>query len=64
MLTKEDIAKRIAKEVQDGYFVNLGIGIPTLVANYVREDISVEFQSENGVLGMGLFLLKAKKMPI
>ncbi|MFY8112252.1 MAG: CoA-transferase, partial [Flavobacterium sp.] len=40
MLTKEDIAKRIAKEVQDGYFVNLGIGIPTLVANYVREDIS------------------------
>ena len=55
MLTKEDIAKRIAKEVKDGYFVNLGIGIPTLVANYVREDISVEFQSENGVLGMGPF---------
>jgi len=55
MLTKEDIAKRIAKEVQNGYFVNLGIGIPTLVANYVREDISVEFQSENGVLGMGPF---------
>ena len=55
MLTKEDIAKRIAKEVKDGYFVNLGIGIPTLVANYVRDDISVEFQSENGVLGMGPF---------
>ena len=55
MLGKEDIAKRIAKEVKDGYFVNLGIGIPTLVANYVREDISVEFQSENGVLGMGPF---------
>jgi len=54
-LGKEDIAKRIAKEVKDGYFVNLGIGIPTLVANYVREDISVEFQSENGVLGMGPF---------
>ncbi|MBU7569064.1 MAG: CoA transferase subunit B [Flavobacterium sp.] len=54
-LTKEDIAKRIAKEVKDKYFVNLGIGIPTLVANYVREDISVEFQSENGVLGMGPF---------
>jgi 3-oxoacid CoA-transferase subunit B len=54
-LTKEDIAKRIAKEVQDGYYVNLGIGIPTLVANYVRTDISVEFQSENGVLGMGPF---------
>ena len=55
MLSKEDIAKRIAKEVKDNYFVNLGIGIPTLVANYVREDISVEFQSENGVLGMGPF---------
>jgi 3-oxoacid CoA-transferase subunit B len=55
MLTKEDIAKRIAKEVKNNYFVNLGIGIPTLVANYVRKDISVEFQSENGVLGMGPF---------
>ena len=55
MLTKEDIAKRIAQEVKDNYFVNLGIGIPTLVANYVRTDISVEFQSENGVLGMGPF---------
>ncbi len=55
MLDKEGIAKRIAKEVKDGYYVNLGIGIPTLVANYVREDISVEFQSENGVLGMGPF---------
>jgi 3-oxoacid CoA-transferase subunit B len=54
-LGKEDIAKRIAKEVKDKYFVNLGIGIPTLVANYVRKDISVEFQSENGVLGMGPF---------
>ncbi|AXT18523.1 3-oxoacid CoA-transferase subunit B [Flavobacteriaceae bacterium AU392] len=55
MLDKIGIAKRIAKEVQDGYYVNLGIGIPTLVANYVREDIDVEFQSENGVLGMGPF---------
>ncbi|MCX2681220.1 CoA transferase subunit B [Galbibacter sp. EGI 63066] len=54
-LTKQQIAQRIAKEVKDGYYVNLGIGIPTLVANYVREDISVEFQSENGVLGMGPF---------
>ncbi|TRZ45979.1 CoA transferase subunit B [Robertkochia solimangrovi] len=54
-LSKEQIAKRIAKEVKDGYYVNLGIGIPTLVANYVRDDISVEFQSENGVLGMGPF---------
>jgi 3-oxoacid CoA-transferase subunit B len=54
-LDKIGIAKRIAKEVQDGSYVNLGIGIPTLVANYVRDDISVEFQSENGVLGMGPF---------
>ena len=55
MLDKNAIAKRIAKEVKNGYYVNLGIGIPTLVANYVREDIEVEFQSENGVLGMGPF---------
>lgn len=54
-LDKTQIAQRIAKEVQDGYYVNLGIGIPTLVANYVRDDIEVEFQSENGVLGMGPF---------
>ena len=55
MLDKNGIAKRIAQEVKDGYYVNLGIGIPTLVANFVREDISVEFQSENWVLGMGPF---------
>lgn len=55
MLDKNGIAKRIAKEVKDGYYVNLGIGIPTLVANFVRDDINVEFQSENGVLGMGPF---------
>jgi 3-oxoacid CoA-transferase subunit B len=55
MLDKNGIAKRIAKEVQNGYYVNLGIGIPTLVANFVRDDIEVEFQSENGVLGMGPF---------
>ncbi|MCW3161718.1 CoA transferase subunit B [Chryseobacterium oryctis] len=55
MLSKEDIARRISKEVKDGYYVNLGIGIPTLVANYVPENLSVEFQSENGVLGMGPF---------
>ncbi len=54
-LDKNGIAKRIAKEVKNGYYVNLGIGIPTLVANFVREDIEVEFQSENGVLGMGPF---------
>ena len=55
MLDKNGIAKRIAVEVQNGYYVNLGIGIPTLVANFVRDDIEVEFQSENGVLGMGPF---------
>ena len=55
MLTKEQIAQRISREVKDGMYVNLGIGIPTLVANYVPENISVEFQSENGVLGMGPF---------
>jgi len=55
MLDKNGIARRIAKEVKDGYYVNLGIGIPTLVANFVRDDIQVEFQSENGVLGMGPF---------
>ena len=55
MLDKIGIAKRIAKEVKNGYYVNLGIGIPTLVANHVRKDIEVEFQSENGVVGMGPF---------
>ncbi|MDO5608927.1 MAG: CoA transferase subunit B [Capnocytophaga sp.] len=60
-LTKEQIAQRIAREVKDGYYVNLGIGIPTLVANYVRDDISVEFQSENGVLGMGPFPVEGEE---
>lgn len=55
MLDKNGIARRIAKELKDGYFVNLGIGIPTLVANYIPEGVNVEFQSENGVLGMGPF---------
>tara|TARA_B100001093_G_scaffold99089_1_gene91142 strand:+ start:13230 stop:13892 length:663 start_codon:yes stop_codon:yes gene_type:complete len=54
-LDKDGIAKRIAQELQDRFYVNLGIGIPTLVANYVPEGISVEFQSENGILGMGSF---------
>lgn len=62
-LGKEDIARRIAREVKDGYYVNLGIGIPTLVANYVRDDISVEFQSENGVLGMGPFPFEGEEDP-
>src|SRR3978361_1535589 len=55
MLDKEGIAKRIAKEIKDGYYVNLGIGIPTLVANYIPEGIDVVLQSENGLLGMGPF---------
>lgn len=54
-LDKNGIAQRIAQELQDGWYVNLGIGIPTLVANYIPEGIEVEFQSENGILGMGPF---------
>ena len=63
MLTKEQIAQRISKEVKDRYYVNLGIGIPTLVANYVPQDIYVEFQSENGVLGMGPFPFEGEEDP-
>ncbi len=55
MLTKQQIAQRIAKELKDGYYVNLGIGIPTLVANYVPVGMDVTLQSENGLLGMGPF---------
>ena len=62
-LSKEQIAQRIAKEVKDGYYVNLGIGIPTLVANFVRKDIEVDFQSENGVLGMGPFPFEGDENP-
>ena len=63
MLDKNQIAHRIAKEVKDGYYVNLGIGIPTLVANFVRNDIDVDFQSENGVLGMGPFPFEGEEDP-
>ena len=61
MLDKNQIAQRIAQEVRDGYYVNLGIGIPTLVANFVRDDIQVDFQSENGILGMGPFPIKGEE---
>src|SRR5690554_5472089 len=54
-ITKEQIAQRIAQELEDGFYVNLGIGIPTLVANYIPEGIDVTLQSENGLLGMGPF---------
>lgn len=54
-LDKNQIAKRIAQELKEGWYVNLGIGIPTLVANFIPEGIDVEFQSENGILGMGPF---------
>ena len=60
-LEKEEIAKRIAQELKHNYFVNLGIGIPTLVANYIPKGIDVEFQSENGVLGMGPFPLEGEE---
>lgn len=60
MLTKEQIAQRIAQELKDGYYVNLGIGIPTLVANYVPQGMNVTLQSENGLLGMGPFPTEAE----
>jgi len=62
-LTKEQIAQRIARELRDGFYVNLGIGIPTLVANYIPEGINVVLQSENGLLGMGPFPLEGEENP-
>jgi 3-oxoacid CoA-transferase subunit B len=62
-LDKIGIAKRIAQELKDGFYVNLGIGIPTLVANYIPKGINVEFQSENGILGMGPFPFEGEQDP-
>ena len=62
-LDKNSIAKRISRELKDGFYVNLGIGIPTLIANYVSKNINVEFQSENGILGMGPFPYKGNEDP-
>jgi len=62
-LTKEQIAQRIARELKDGYYVNLGIGIPTLVANYIPAGMNVVLQSENGLLGMGPFPFEGEEDP-
>jgi len=63
MLDKNGIARRIAKEIKDGYYINLGIGIPTLVANFIPEDINVVLQSENGLLGIGPFPYEGEEDP-
>lgn len=62
-LTKEQIAQRIARELRNGYYVNLGIGIPTLVANYIPPGVEVVLQSENGLLGMGPFPMEGEEDP-
>ena len=61
--TREDMARRAAQELKDGYYVNLGIGIPTLVSNYIPAGVSVQLQSENGMLGMGPFPFEGEEDP-
>lgn len=63
MLTKNQMAQRIGRELRDGYYVNLGIGIPTLVANYIPDNVNVILQSENGLLGMGPFPIEGNEDP-
>lgn len=63
MLTREQMAMRVARELRDGYYVNTGIGIPTLVANYIPAGMDVMLQSENGLLGMGAFRMSRALTP-